>query len=116
MVRMMYRRASPPRSWALESDIGRAILWGSIWTGIGATAATVLAKAMVETFGKKLLGAQAHPTIAGALAAISGAALYVLFATQLFGLEAATKRNKAEPSASQEHNAPWKHELEFWMI
>lgn len=65
------------------TDIRRAIAWGSIWTGIGAIAATFLAKAMVETFGRGLLGAHLHPTIAGALAAIAGASLFVLLATQL---------------------------------
>lgn len=63
------------------TDVRRAIVWGSIWTGIGAISATVLAKAMVQTFGKGLLGSHVHPTIAGALAATAGAALWVLLAT-----------------------------------
>ena len=63
------------------TDIRRAVLWGSVWTGAGATSATVLSKAMVQTFGKGLLGSHVHPTIAGALAAIGGAALFVLLAT-----------------------------------
>jgi PiT family inorganic phosphate transporter len=64
------------------TDIRRALVWGSAWTGVGAISATVLAKAMVETFGKGLLGTHVHPTIAGALAAIAGAGLWVLLATQ----------------------------------
>lgn len=63
------------------TDVRRAVAWGSLWTGVGAISATVLAKAMVQTFGRGLLGSHVHPTIAGALAAIAGAALWVLLAT-----------------------------------
>jgi inorganic phosphate transporter, PiT family len=63
------------------SDIRRAVVWGSVWTGVGAISATVLAKAMVQIFGKGLLSPHIQPTNAGALAAIAGAALWVLLAT-----------------------------------
>lgn len=63
------------------TDTRRAVLWGTLWTGIGALAATVLAKAMVQTFGNGLFSSGIHPTLAAALATIAGAALWVLLAT-----------------------------------
>jgi PiT family inorganic phosphate transporter len=64
------------------TDLRRAVLWGTIWTGIGGTAGALLAKAMVQTFGKGLLASSAHPTTAAALASIAGAAAWVGLATR----------------------------------
>ncbi|MEO6773125.1 MAG: inorganic phosphate transporter [Kofleriaceae bacterium] len=60
----------------------RAMLWGAIWTGIGALAGSLIAGAMLTTFGKGLLGAGATPTLATALAVVFGAAAWVLIATR----------------------------------
>jgi PiT family inorganic phosphate transporter len=60
----------------------RAIVWGAIWTGIGALAGSLIAGAMLTTFGKGLLGAGVTPTFATALAVIFGAAAWVLIATR----------------------------------
>ena len=59
----------------------RALLWGTAWTGVGALAGAFLAQAMVSTFGKGLLTPSAQPTIAAALATISGAALWITIST-----------------------------------
>lgn len=63
------------------TDTRRAIVWGTVWTGLGALAASLLAKAMVQTFGTGLFSSGIHPTLAAALATIAGAALWVLLAT-----------------------------------
>ncbi|MEP6866040.1 MAG: inorganic phosphate transporter [Deltaproteobacteria bacterium] len=60
----------------------RAIVWGAIWTGIGALAGSLIAGAMLATFGKGLLGAGVTPTFATALAVVFGAAAWVLIATR----------------------------------
>lgn len=59
----------------------RAVLWGTLWTGIGGLAAAFLARAMLQTFGKGLLGRGVHATLGAAAASIAGAALWVAFAT-----------------------------------
>jgi inorganic phosphate transporter, PiT family len=64
------------------TDLRRAVLWGTIWTGIGGTAGALLARAMVQTFGKGLLASSAHPTTAAAVASIAGAAAWVGLATR----------------------------------
>ncbi|MEO8841455.1 MAG: inorganic phosphate transporter [Kofleriaceae bacterium] len=60
----------------------RAIVWGAIWTGIGALAGSLIAGAMLATFGQGLLGAGVTPTFATALAVVFGAAAWVLIATR----------------------------------
>ena len=60
----------------------RAILWGSVWTGLGGLAGASLATAMIATFGKGLLSADVTPTYAAALATIIGAASWVAIATR----------------------------------
>ncbi|MFN0247068.1 MAG: inorganic phosphate transporter [Kofleriaceae bacterium] len=64
------------------TDHRRAILWGSLWTGLGALAGAVVAGAMITTFGKGLLAADSTPTFATALAVLFGAAAWVLVATR----------------------------------
>jgi inorganic phosphate transporter, PiT family len=59
----------------------RAIQWGALWTGIGGIAAAFLAHAMLQTFGKGLLGHGVRATMGAAAASIVGAALWVAFAT-----------------------------------
>jgi len=63
------------------TDYRRAILWGTVWTGLGGFAGALLAGAMVETFGKGLLASGIVPTFAAAIATILGAAAWVAFAT-----------------------------------
>ncbi len=71
------------------TNFRRAIAWGTIWTGLGGLAAALVAKAMVQTFGKGLLASGVYPTLAMAIAVISGAALWVGIAT-LRGLPVST--------------------------
>jgi len=60
----------------------RAILWGTVCTGLGALSGTMLANAMVQTFGKGLLAAGTVPTFAAALGTILGASAWVAIATR----------------------------------
>ncbi|MBA3502080.1 MAG: inorganic phosphate transporter [Deltaproteobacteria bacterium] len=60
----------------------RAILWGSLWTGIGGFAGAAIAGAMITTFGNGLLASGATPTFATALAVVFGAAAWVFIATR----------------------------------
>ncbi len=60
----------------------RAVLWGSLWTGVGGFAGAALAGAMLGTFGGGLLAAGTEPELAAALAVILGAAAWVLIATR----------------------------------
>jgi len=64
------------------TDYKRAILWGTVWTGIGGLAGALLAGAMIETFGSGLLAEGTVPTLAAALATIAGAGLWVALATR----------------------------------
>jgi len=64
------------------TNLRRAVLWGTLWTGIGGVTAAFLAHAMLQTFGKGLLGQGTHPTMGAAVATIAGAALWVAFATR----------------------------------
>lgn len=64
------------------TNLRRAVLWGTLWTGIGGIAATFLAHAMLQTFGNGLLGHGIHTTLGGAAASILGAALWVAIATR----------------------------------
>jgi PiT family inorganic phosphate transporter len=59
----------------------RAILWGTVWTGLGGFAGALLAGAMVGTFGKGLLTSGIVPTFSAAVATILGAGAWVAFAT-----------------------------------
>ena len=60
----------------------RAILWGTICTGLGGLSGAALANAMVQTFGKGLLANGTIPTFAAALATILGASAWVAIATR----------------------------------
>lgn len=60
----------------------RAIVWGSVWTGLGGLAGASLATAMIATFGKGLLSPDITPTYAAALATIIGAASWVAISTR----------------------------------
>jgi PiT family inorganic phosphate transporter len=60
----------------------RAILWGTLWTGIGGLAGAYLAGAMLETFGKGLLQRGTAPSFAAAAATILGATLWIAFASK----------------------------------
>lgn len=71
------------------TDLRRAILWGVFWTGVGAFSGSILAAAMIQTFGKGLLGAGITPTFSAAIASICGAAVWVAFSTR-FGLPVST--------------------------
>src|SRR5215471_10424117 len=48
----------------------RAILWGTVWTGLGGLAGALLAGAMIGTFGKGLLVSGVVPTFVAATATI----------------------------------------------
>ena len=67
----------------------RAILWGTVWTGLGGLAGAFLSGAMIETFGSGLLTVGTVPTLAAAGATISGAGLWVAIATRV-GLPVST--------------------------
>lgn len=60
----------------------RAIVWGSVWTGVGGIAGAALAGAMLTTFGNGLLTTGATPTLATALAVVLGAAAWVAIASR----------------------------------
>jgi inorganic phosphate transporter, PiT family len=60
----------------------RAILWGSLWTGLGGLAGAILGTAMISTFGRGLISPDVTPTYAAALATILGAASWVMIATR----------------------------------
>ena len=60
----------------------RAILWGSVWTGLGGLAGALLAGAMVAPFGSGLLAQGTVPTLAAAMATIAGAGVWVAIATR----------------------------------
>lgn len=60
----------------------RAILWGALWTGLGGAVASVVAGAMLATFGKGLLAADVRPSFAAAIAALAGAGAWVFLATR----------------------------------
>lgn len=64
------------------SNYRRAILWGTLWTGAGGLSGAFLARAMVQTFGKGLLAAGTHATLAAALATLAGTGLWIMFATR----------------------------------
>jgi PiT family inorganic phosphate transporter len=61
----------------------RAILWGTLWTGVGGLASLVLSQAMVATFGAGLLAGKSSPSLAETLAVLLGAAACVGMATRL---------------------------------
>jgi PiT family inorganic phosphate transporter len=60
----------------------RAILWGTVCTGLGGLSGAMLATAMVQTFGKGLLADGTVPTFAAALATVLGASAWVAIATR----------------------------------
>lgn len=60
----------------------RAILWGTLCTGLGGLSGALLATAMIQTFGKGLLSDATTPTFAAALATILGASAFVALATR----------------------------------
>ncbi len=60
----------------------RAILWGTLWTGLGGFAGAVVAGAMLTTFGKGLLASGVSPSFAAAVATIVGATAWVVIATR----------------------------------
>jgi PiT family inorganic phosphate transporter len=64
------------------TDYRTAILWGTIWTSIGAAASGVVAGAMLKTFSSGLLqpGLAAPPALAGAV--LVGAIAWVLVASR----------------------------------
>jgi inorganic phosphate transporter, PiT family len=64
------------------ANLRRAVLWGTLWTGIGGITAALIARAMLQTFGKGLLSPGVHATLGAAVASIAGAALWVAFATR----------------------------------
>jgi PiT family inorganic phosphate transporter len=59
-----------------------AILWGTVWTGLGGLSGALLASAMVQTFGNGLLAQGTVPTFAAALATILGTSAWVAIATR----------------------------------
>ncbi len=60
----------------------RAILWGTLWTGLGGFASANVAGAMVTTFGKGLLASGVSPSFTAAVATIVGATAWVAIATR----------------------------------
>lgn len=64
------------------TDYRRAIMWGSVWTGVGCALGALFAGATLATFGNGLLAAGTSPTFPAALAALAGAAFWVALATR----------------------------------
>lgn len=64
------------------TDHRRAILWGSLCTGLGALTGGAFAGAMISTFGTGLLTPHVIPTFVAAVATLLGAAAWVLLATR----------------------------------
>lgn len=60
----------------------RAIFWGTAWTALGAALASVVAQAMVSTFGRGMIASHVHPTRPAALATLVGATAWVFLATR----------------------------------
>src|SRR5574341_2278779 len=58
-----------------------AILWGTVWTVVGACASGLVATAMVKTFSSGLLAPDVNPLPALALAVLAGAMAWVLLAS-----------------------------------
>ena len=71
------------------TDYRRAMAWGTAWTAVGGLLAAVLGRAMLATFGDGLLEPGTTPSFAAALAALMGAAAWVLLATRM-GLPVST--------------------------
>jgi PiT family inorganic phosphate transporter len=65
------------------ADYRRAILWGTLWTGVGGLAASVVAGAMLTTFGQGIVASGVAPSLGGAMSALAGATAWVLIATRL---------------------------------
>ena len=63
------------------ASYGRAVLWGTFWTGLGGLAASMVAGAMLTTFGTGLLDANVTPSFAAAMSALAGAGAWVFIAT-----------------------------------
>ncbi len=59
-----------------------AVVWGVCWTGAGALVASVVAQAMVTTFGGGLLTPGTTASVAAGFATMLGAGLWVLLATR----------------------------------
>lgn len=59
----------------------RALLWGTLWTGLGGLAASAVAGAMLTTFGTGLLAANVTPSFSAAVSALAGAGAWVFIAT-----------------------------------
>ncbi|MHB1845616.1 MAG: inorganic phosphate transporter [Deltaproteobacteria bacterium] len=60
----------------------RAIAWGALWTGVGGLLGARFAGAMLETFGSGLFAPGITPAFTAALAALVGAAGWLLFASR----------------------------------
>ncbi len=71
------------------TDYRRAILWGTLWTGLGGLASFAVSKGMIATFGAGLLAQDAVPTFTAALAVLLGVAAWVGVATR-FSLPVST--------------------------
>lgn len=67
----------------------RAILWGTCWTAVGAVLSMVVASAMFKTFGSGILASGLKPSAVAGVAALCGAAAWVMLATR-FGLPVST--------------------------
>jgi len=63
------------------TQLRRAILWGTVWTGAGSLFSAIAARALIKTFGAGLLSAGTHPGWNAAVATVIGAALFVAMAT-----------------------------------
>lgn len=57
----------------------QSVLCGTVWTGLGGLAGSLLAGAMIGTFGKGFLVSGIVPTLPAAIATIVGAAAWVAF-------------------------------------
>lgn len=64
------------------TDYRRAIAWGTLWTAAGGVLGALFGGAMLATFGNGLLAPGTTPAFSAALAALIGAAAWVLLATR----------------------------------
>ncbi len=87
-IAMAYANGANDVSKAIATLVGsgvtnyrRAILWGTVCTGIGSLFSVLIAGALISTFTKGFIGASVTQTESFALAVLLGAILWVFLAT-----------------------------------
>lgn len=65
-----------------RTSLRDAVRWGAAWTGLGAASAAVLPGAMLATFQQSTVAPGSDASLNAAVAALSGAAVWILTATR----------------------------------